>query len=200
MLWLYWLQSAAPWSIVFLVLAWKRRKERAYFSKAHKELYSFLLCWLISPMLLFSLAGNILPAYVLPGIPALGLLVSMHVHKQDYRWLAGVGAIAPVLLLIAIGILNMGKADSRSDRIIHEKTHKNTPAFYIGERPFSGQFYSRGQAKLLDDWQRLDELKRFYLVGKKSDIDVLISKYSFDCEKVFDSPSKRSLYDCIANE
>ncbi|GAL15528.1 hypothetical protein JCM19233_6550 [Vibrio astriarenae] len=71
MIWLFWLQSALPWSIVLPVIAWKRRKIWQQENREKKALLSFLVFWLLSPMLLFTMAGNILPAYVLPGIPAL---------------------------------------------------------------------------------------------------------------------------------
>ena len=149
MIWVFWLQSAAPWSIVLPILAWKRRKVLKAIETDHQGLFSFLICWLISPMILFTMAGNILPAYVLPGIPALGILVAMLVDKNDFKWVTGTAAVLPVLLMIAMLVLNMGKADSRSDRIIFEQIDDSAPVFYIGKRPFSGQFYSHGQAKKL---------------------------------------------------
>ncbi len=84
---------------------------------------------------------------MLPGVPALGILIAMLVDKYDFKWLTGTAAVLPVLLMIAMLVLNMGKADSRSDRILFAEITDNAPVFYIGKRPFSGQFYSQGQAK-----------------------------------------------------
>lgn len=200
MIWLFWLQSAAPWSIVLPVLALKRRKALKEIETDHQGLFTFLLCWLISPMILFTMAGNILPAYVLPGVPALGLIIAMLVDKQDLKWLSGTATVLPVLLMIAMLVLNLGKADSRSDRVILEQVKDDVPVFYVGKRPFSGQFYSQGQAKQLEDLAVLESLPRYHLVGKDHEVDVLIKNKSLSCMNEFTANSKRSLYSCITSE
>lgn len=148
-------------------------------------------------MILFTMAGNILPAYVLPGIPALGILVAMLVDKNDFKWVTGTAAVLPVLLMIAMLVLNMGKADSRSDRIIFEQIDDSAPVFYIGKRPFSGQFYSHGQAKKLEDANDLTNLKKFHLIGKSQQVDVVIHDNALSCTNDFTAKSKRSLYTCV---
>lgn len=197
MIWVFWLQSAAPWSIVLPILAWKRRKVLKAIETDHQGLFSFLMCWLISPMILFTMAGNILPAYVLPGVPALGILIAMLVDKHDFKWLTGTAAVLPALLMIAMLVLNMGKADSRSDRIIFAQINDNAPVFYIGKRPFSGQFYSHGQAKKLEDKNDLNNLKKFHLIGKSQQVDSMIHENALSCTNEFTAKSKRSLYTCV---
>ncbi|ENE8728016.1 glycosyltransferase family 39 protein [Vibrio alginolyticus] len=197
MIWVFWLQSAAPWSIVLPILAWKRRKVLKAIETDHQGLFSFLMCWLISPMILFTMAGNILPAYVLPGVPALGILIAMLVDKHDFKWLTGTAAVLPTLLMIAMLVLNMGKADSRSDRIIFAQINDNAPVFYIGKRPFSGQFYSHGQAKKLEDKNDLNNLKKFHLIGKPQQVDSMIHENALSCTNEFTAKSKRSLYTCV---
>jgi len=51
----------------------------------------FALLWMCSPMLLFSLAGNILPAYVLPGLPAVGFLAIKALPKMRPAYLFLIG-------------------------------------------------------------------------------------------------------------
>ncbi|MCE0494241.1 ArnT family glycosyltransferase [Vibrio salinus] len=198
MIWLFWLYSAAPWSIVLPVIAWKRRNLLKTLEPDHKKLFSYLLCWLISPMILFTLAGNILPAYVLPGVPAIGILIAMLVDKHDFRWVTGVAALVPVLLMIAMLVMNMGRADRRSDRVIFEHITDNAPVFYVGHRPFSGQFYSRGKAKQLKNNNELNHLSRFHLIGKEAEVYALIHAQSLSCTYEFTAKSKRSLYTCLA--
>lgn len=147
MIWVFWIQAAAPWSVVLPILTFARRKKIAEVNAEHSGLFSFLVCWLVSPLILFTMAGNILPAYVLPGIPALGLLVAMLVVEKDKKWFSSVALVLPVLLMIAMVYLNLGKANEKSDRIIFEQITDKAPSFYVGKRPFSGQFYSHGQAK-----------------------------------------------------
>ncbi len=199
MIWLFWLQSALPWSVVLPILAWRRRDVIKQSNSDHKGLFSFLMCWLVSPMILFTMAGNILPAYVLLGVPALGLLIAMLINKQDFRWLSGTATILPILLMIAMLVLNMGKADSRSDRIIHAKITDDTPSFYVGKRPFSGQYYSQGKAKQLTDIGMLAGEQQYHLIGKVSEVDALIQQQALSCTHEYTATSKRALYTCFAS-
>lgn len=196
MIWLYWLQAAFPWSIVLPVLAWRRRAQISTFEYQHKGLLSFLLLWLLSPLLLFTMAGNILPAYVLPGVPALALLIALFIKKRDTKWFSGVAMILPVLLMIMMLVLNMGKADTRSDRVVFDQINDEDPVYYLKERPFSGQFYSHGQAKILTDNEVLADLSHFYLIGKKEELNDFVHQQKLSCNQDFDSPSGRILFEC----
>ncbi|MET2973396.1 dolichyl-phosphate-mannose--protein mannosyltransferase, partial [Vibrio harveyi] len=109
----------------------------------------------------------------------------------------GTAAVLPALLMIAMLVLNMGKADSRSDRIIFAQINDNAPVFYIGKRPFSGQFYSHGQAKKLEDKNDLNNLKKFHLIGKSQQVDSMIHENALSCTNEFTAKSKRSLYTCV---
>lgn len=197
MIWLFWLQSAAPWSIVLPILAWRRRAVIKAVNSNYNGLFSFLILWLISPLILFTVAGNILPAYVLPGIPALGLIIALLVNKGDFKWFSGVACILPVILLVALLLLNMGKAERRSDRVIFNHIQDEAPAFYIAKRPFSGQFYSQGQAKLYKSSQQIIGLNHFYFIGKAQPVQNLIEQLSLNCRLEFTAKSKRSLYTCM---
>ncbi|MBM6551120.1 glycosyltransferase family 39 protein [Marinomonas ostreistagni] len=195
MIWWYWLQAAFPWSLVLPVLLWLRR---AKVKQAQQDngLFSFLLLWMLSPMVLFTMAGNILPAYVLPGVPALALLVALLYDKYDAKWFSGVALVLPILLMIMMLVLNMGKADSRSDRIVFEHVQEDIPAYYVAHRPFSGQFYSQGHAKLLTDEVPLEALDNYYLIGKSDRLRELVQQQALSCTQVFIAPSGRQLLSC----
>lgn len=77
-IWIYWLLAAFPWSFYFLgSLFFKVNRIELSIGNLSFPLKSYLIFWLISPMILFTFSGNILPIYVLPGLPALALLVSI---------------------------------------------------------------------------------------------------------------------------
>ncbi len=196
MIWWFWLQAAFPWSFVLPILVLLRRLKLAQWIKHENGLFSFLLLWLVSPMLLFTMAGNILPAYVLPGIPALGVLIAMLFEKRDINWLSGVSMVLPLLLMIMMLVLNMGKADSRSDRVIFSKIKDDAPAFYIKSRPFSGQFYSHGQAKVIESPDAINGLPHFHLIGQTSEVKTFIQQQKLNCSADFKAPSGRQLFDC----
>lgn len=196
MIWVFWIQSAAPWSIVLPILAFIRRDKVKQVNSEQKGLFSFLICWLISPLILFTMAGNILPAYVLPGIPALGLLIAMLVVEKDKKWFSSVALVLPVMLMIAMLLLNLGKANEKSDRVIFEHILDDAPSFYIGSRPFSGQFYSQGQAKKLTDKNQLNDVSKYYLIGKKAEVEAGIRENALTCVLEPTPEAKRVLFTC----
>ncbi|GAM60106.1 hypothetical protein JCM19232_439 [Vibrio ishigakensis] len=165
---------------------------------ASDGLFTFLLFWLVSPMVLFTFAGNILPAYVLPGIPALALLITMLVSEEDTdkKWFQITAAIIPFTLVVTAVVLNLGVGDKRSEKSLLAKVNPEIETFYIGKRPFSGQFYSAGQAKLFGETTDLDQYKTVQLVGRKDAVDEVISDRRMNCVIEYTAESKRSLYKC----
>ena len=78
-IWLFWVIAAFPWSLVFLYsLARNAAGYRRDFSTACDAdgWILYLLLWTVFPMIFFTLAGNILWTYTLPGLPAFALLMA----------------------------------------------------------------------------------------------------------------------------
>nr|WP_228481149.1 glycosyltransferase family 39 protein [Vibrio fluminensis] len=198
MIWLFWLYSAAPWSIVLPVLLWKKRKLVSSERFKQTGILSFLLCWMLSPMVLFTLSGNILPAYVLPGVPALAVLIAVLLSDIDYdpKWFKVTAGIIPVLLVIAVIVTNLGVGNKKSDKIIFDKADPSLPTFYVGKRPFSGQFYSHGKALKLSENVEPLTMPRFQLIGKKKQVAELVEKQALSCVVEYTAKSKRTLYRC----
>lgn len=197
-IWLFWLYSAAPWSIVLPVLLWLKRKSLGSTIECGNGIVTFLLFWMLSPLILFTFAGNILPAYVLPGVPAIGLLIAILISdiKHDPKWFKVVASIVPVLLIGAVAYIQLGTGDKKSDKVIFRMADHQVETFYIGHRPFSGQFYSYGKAKRLTDESMLDGLKKVQLIGQKQEVDKLVKEKELNCIIEFTSKSRRSLYRC----
>ncbi|MEE8191222.1 MAG: phospholipid carrier-dependent glycosyltransferase [Gemmatimonadales bacterium] len=106
--------AALPWSIV-LVAGWlerrrarDRRAEAASPAGTDRRLV-FLALWILVPLLFFSLSQSKRPQYVLPLVPAAGLLVAALWHGVRGR-LPGARAGAAGLLLIGVGLLIAGKS------------------------------------------------------------------------------------------
>ncbi|USD42172.1 glycosyltransferase family 39 protein [Vibrio sp. SCSIO 43135] len=198
MIWLFWLYSALPWSIVLPVLLWKNKTKLKALNQDSDGLVTYLMVWLVSPLVLFTLSGNILPAYVLPGIPALGLLVAMLVKDIDYdaKWFKVSAAIVPALLVLAVVYIHLFVADKRSDKVIFVEADKSIPTYYIGKRPFSGQFYSSGKAKQLTDESVLLQLDKVQLVGDRNSVESLVQQKQLTCVAQYTAKSHRALYLC----
>lgn len=198
MIWVFWLYSAAPWSIILPILAWKKRHIIQNESVKQSGIVSFLVCWMVSPLLLFTLSGNILPAYVLPGVPAIGLLIAICLSdiKHDPKWFKVSAALVPILLVITLFVIHFEVGNKKSDKVIFEQADNTLPTYYVGSRPFSGQFYSQGKAKKLDLESDRLTMPRFQLIGKKHDVAALVEDRALNCVVEYTAKSERSLYRC----
>ena len=195
MIWLFWLAAGFPWSLVLLAQLWIQRKEVV--NKA--ELLGFLLLWMMAPLILFTLSGNILIAYALPCTPALSLLVAWLLrNSKDRVWIKSTAAIVPILLMTAALYIQHDVGEKKSDKVFFEHTLSGVPVYYIGERPYSGQYYSQGQAKLLDPTQysKLSNNTSFQLIGELPAIRELIRQKKLSCTLIYNAASDRSLYLC----
>ena len=122
-------------------------------------------CGSITPMLFFTLAGNILATYVLPGIPAFALLLATvwRTPAADVRAVRtparqGIAAAA-VLSVLAVGVVvAMGprfEAELSQRKLV--RTYESARAsaderlVYIAKMPISAEFYSHGKAILVRD-------------------------------------------------
>lgn len=217
MIWLFWLVAAMPWSFILIGLLLTRHKRFQSINAKSKGLFCFLVIWLLSPLILFTMSGNILATYVLPGIPALALLIPLLLGNKDEertlnsvevpgtvpskfpskapRWIFASASTTPVLFAVLLMVVQAGEADRKSEKFLLNHASDQRPIYYLDKRPHSGQFYSQGQAKLLSS----DELvlqEPVYLVGKVPEVDKFIRNNSLDCTLLYTSKSKRVLYQC----
>src|SRR4029079_9879750 len=76
-IWLFWIAAALPWSP--LAIGWLARALATLSHSARRLVRdpwcSYLLLWTLAPMLFFTVSGNVLVTYVLPGMPAFALLL-----------------------------------------------------------------------------------------------------------------------------
>ncbi|CAM3611941.1 ArnT family glycosyltransferase [Vibrio aquimaris] len=197
-IWYFWLYAAAPWSLILPILWWNKRKQLGIGIDPESGLLSFLVFWMLSPMLLFTFAGNILPAYVLPGIPAMSVLIAILLSDEgnDNQWFKIVSGVVPILLLGAVIFIQSGTGNRRSDKALLRDIDPSVPTYYIGRRPFSGQFYSSGKAKYLQNYEILDHLKRAQLIGKKEAVEEVVHSKKMNCSIDTVEHSRRVLYRC----
>ena len=177
-IWVYAFISMLPWSPL-VIWQWIRSiKDAKDVEESPHGFGSFLLLWMLSPMILFSFSGNILASYVMPALPAMALLV-VHLHHQKplANWLYKVGFITPILLVILISALHFDWIEKRSEDKIMANWKQQPEAtqsdlFYLHKRPFSAQYYSAGKAKQrstdLDSWLP-SQHKAFFIVQSNKD-------------------------------
>lgn len=150
-IWLYAFGSALPWSIVALALMRKKPASAQARRPSPDPQMAYLWCWVLAPLLLFTLARNILEAYALPALPAFALITARLCMEREPNGAASrvwlLGLIMPIVLA---GLLLAGHghfSDARSQRKLLATVHDTkVPIVYLYQRPFSGQFYSYGRA------------------------------------------------------
>ncbi|ARP95228.1 ArnT family glycosyltransferase [Bordetella genomosp. 13] len=164
-IWIDWIGAAAPWSLVILVggvaAAVKPASMRAIRTRLSDARLRLLLLWALAPQVLFTLSGNILWTYVLPGLPAVALLLGIWLAGwQPSRWYYGTAwLLRAAAMLVPAAALALGVRAWGDPQ--HLKTEKGLVdaaqavmrsgdvLYYVETRPFSARFYSSGQAQWL---------------------------------------------------
>jgi 4-amino-4-deoxy-L-arabinose transferase-like glycosyltransferase len=113
--------ALVPW-IVFVTAAlfetmrgwWAERKAPRIESDVESQLSLFACCWLIVPVLFFSISQSKLPGYILPAVPAGAVLLAdylaRHMEKDEpvAKWMAMLHALvasAPIVPAVLIGYI-----------------------------------------------------------------------------------------------
>ena len=163
MIWIFWTGTIRPWSYVALVpLIWKARSGIRAVRSDTSGWMLYLFLWAISPMILFTFASNILPAYTIPGLPTSAvLMVVLYTHlwpdaPGKWRRALFVGSAGVSLAFFAaVAILASAAPD-----MLGLKTHKalvaeaevqvpGAPLYRIGQRSFSSEYYTGGKVRLV---------------------------------------------------
>ncbi|WP_153912840.1 phospholipid carrier-dependent glycosyltransferase [Shewanella sp. TC10] len=138
-------------------------------TRGFDDFTKFLLCWMTAPLILFTFAGNILPAYVLPASPALALLIAYAWRNSPIHRFMMIATCIPVLLVIALVVLNSGVSKDKSDKWLLSQRIYDLPVYYWLKQPFSSRYYSEGKALVVNDELQLNQLNQsqYYVVLSK---------------------------------
>ncbi|MDH3265589.1 MAG: glycosyltransferase family 39 protein [Gammaproteobacteria bacterium] len=155
-IWLYAIAAALPWSIFAIYAIAKGFKSRSI-STSLTPVQGLLLLWALAPILFFTFAGNILAAYVLPGLPAFALLLGDWLSRRSYST-AHAGWLVPGLIVAAAmsGFFDAHVHKSQQGLIdYYYQNSASSTLYYFPVPPHSATFYSRGRVRSLQsdkDW------------------------------------------------
>ena len=174
-IWVWWFAAALPWSP--MAVAWLARTLATRRDDTRRLLRdpwcSYLLLWAIAPMLFFTVSGNVLPTYVLPGLPAFALLLCEFWRpRADPMPKSGRSPRFAVELMLACGVgllvVFVGVLVMQRDRFDTDLSHRGLVRIYtmmrgsesarlvfVGQRPISAEFYTSGKAVKVDGPQSL---------------------------------------------
>jgi 4-amino-4-deoxy-L-arabinose transferase-like glycosyltransferase len=180
-IWLFFVAAAVPWSIVAIdwmvrVAVAPRDRVRA---RLADPLFRYVLCWVLAPLVFFTVSRNVLITYVLPGLPAFALLLGLFgpvasgvtrtLDRAEKRAL-----FASCVLGIALVVVLVTQHD-RIDREFtqrglvrtfeEQRTDPQARLVYIGDQPVSAAFYTGGKAHGLPDLAALSS----YLADTRQD-------------------------------
>jgi 4-amino-4-deoxy-L-arabinose transferase-like glycosyltransferase len=159
MIWLYAIGVFLPWSLFVLGLLPKARRIVTAARSEATGWNGYLVFWVLSPLILFTPAANILAAYALPAIPAAGILLAT-------AWAQGRGnpgraarvATAAGLAFVA-GIFLLGASFAyfspdtlrlRSMKVLVAEAGRTDPEMVLtnwGSRSYSAEFYTSGKVE-----------------------------------------------------
>ncbi|SNT76530.1 ArnT family glycosyltransferase [Paracoccus seriniphilus] len=158
MIWLFAIGAFLPWSLFAAALLLRSRAVAVVLRRDDQGWYSYLAFWALSPLILFTPAANILPAYALPALPpAAILLTSLWAESQGRPGQAtrlAVGLVLTVMAGLYLGVAIIAqvapaKLTTKTELMLIEKQRQIDPDMaltYWGGRSYSGEFYSRGTA------------------------------------------------------
>lgn len=158
-IWLFALAATLPWPPLIAVLAWQARRSAAFHTDAPlapSELSSWWLAFGLAPLMLFTVAGNILWTYVLPGLPGLALWLASWTSRQrnsvavDRTLASGVALTVLIAAASLTFVLFTGRLDDRSARAVvstaRDAGRVGEPLYFLAPMPYSAAFYSEGRA------------------------------------------------------
>lgn len=176
-IWIFWIAAAFPWSIPACGSLFGRKRFRQSLQDLqHADDWSaYFLVWALSPMIFFTLAGNILWTYVLPGLPAFALLIATSIvpppaaiaPSADRRpftafWIPA-GCLVPVAFALLIAIWHFVPYKNSQKYLVNTfralQSDRHSHLVYVFERPYSAEFYSTSTAL---EAPSVDELKAFF--------------------------------------
>ncbi len=169
-IWLFGLATFLPWTLFAVALL---PRAKTFFHETAREndgWHSYLALWTISPLLLFTAAANILPAYALPGLPAAAvLLVSLWAlawgapgRATRIAAIAAVGSVCALFLAITVLAWFFPSTLSlKSERELVAGAQRVDPDIqftYWGGRSYSAEFYTQGAVRFVDRTAMLEAL------------------------------------------
>lgn len=185
-IWLFAVVACLPWTLLWPVLAFGRAKAVTPnpVARTERAWRTYLLVWGAAPCLFFTVAGNILWTYVLPGLPALAMFSATWL-ASDTRTRRVDIVVASGMIVMALGmsiaVASLNKPNNRNTakslvKAYHARKAGKEPLIFLETRPYSASFYSQGEAKQANDMvelkARLEHGRAFVALKEKQQQDL----------------------------
>ncbi len=165
-IWLYLVLGSFPWG--FLLLAGVVKRFRQSIGRENSPSAGigdglFVIAATLAPAFFFTLSGNILWTYILPGLPFLAVLVVTYCPVHEPGPTARRAFLAACLVpFVGVGAsiwLNLNSSGLKTEKYLiqryEEQTHHPMESLrYLNEAPFSARYYSKGRVQTIT-WNQL---------------------------------------------
>lgn len=172
MIWLFALAVFLPWTFLVAALAFRPADLRKCLRQCDPSWMRYLSLWVLSPLILFTPAANILAAYVLPAVPAFSALVALVLARQPFREATWVRI--SFLTCLAVSLLTFTTITGASrfaPELVGLRTKNGlvatvqikAPGAVLSvypKRSYSAEFYARGAVQTITDIEALAKLAR----------------------------------------
>ena len=150
-IWLFWLAMAFPWSFILIHKAYLWLFSKKETSTDQSSINSYLFVWMISPMLLFTLAGNILAAYVLPGFAAMAILCANNI-KLGKKMLVSAWLSLVIVAIALFAFSNSYTSKTAESALLGDNItrYQNSALYYWQKRPFSAQVLFKRSSTIIE--------------------------------------------------
>lgn len=155
-IWLFAALALMPWSVLVPVAAWRWRHLAQPAPPQDRSFGLYLACWALAPCVFFTMSGNILWTYVLPGIPAAAMaaslwLVRLPPGQVERRLLAGGVALTAIIGFAIVVAFNAGgwEREMSTRALVHEYQARRSDGeslVFFRKQPYSSSFYTDGAA------------------------------------------------------
>ena len=161
-IWLFALAAVLPWPLLLPFAPWRRNgRTVARNEPGAPQWHLYLTLFALAPCIFFTAAGNVLIAYVLPGLPAAALLGAEKLASDENA--SAVDRLITTGLLIvllggaaAVAALNASPWYERKSvkglvADYERKRASSEPLIFLGQKPCSAAFYTKGRAEQVID-------------------------------------------------
>lgn len=161
-IWLFAMEMLLPWALLlpFLIRRSCAAQKTAPCADDRAEsLYLWL--WALCPLLFFTVARNILPAYVLPAMPAMVLLLVRALWRRSEPARRVVFLCVPVFAVMIMFGAGCGFdfIEYRCQKELLQNVPAEAEVFYCDDKPpYSAQYYRSGRVSVPPEGAALDAL------------------------------------------
>lgn len=183
-IWLYALVGIFPWIILFLNIFCKNFKNILGFRQVKSDWISFLLIGMLTPLVFFTFASNIIYTYVFPILPFFALLCAELIcqfapekFNSNYLVLMATSSGIIFIVITMLFIYKPAVVEKSQKRVVSSyNLHKNSTSklvYWLPKADFSARFYTRGKVDAINN---LEELQK--IINNRNNFIVINGKYT----------------------